>query len=494
MYVATVKTGCDDIYPVAVAVTADNENTEGWRWFLENLKEACPILVTGPPKDEEENEEQVRTEEEQVEEEERLEQDDHGVKEDEGTEEDNEEGVVLTMSDYDALDKMEEENRRNEYEDESQTNEDGGEGTVRFEGFDYFRFISDREKGLKKALLEVFPRNHTSFCAVHIQRNAEGLGYGKDGGKDVVNLAKTFSMARAEEILINMPVKVRKYVEEIEPLQWRNTSWIRHPELPPRFGIISSNDAEATNSMFEEARHGPWLFSLDEMLGTMAERITKLRDECDHRRGIVPKVEAKLSVLWEESALYEVAMVERGCDIFRVTKIHTDTTTSDWWLREGKRFNVNVEKSECDCGKWQGLGYPCVHAVAYLKQYAGLTFKQMLRLGGVKAFYTFRNERELLSRCFHTICMDTLVRDLATRPPKVNEKKKKAGRKKKDARLRRRTAVSETEKSPIVCSQCGQRGHNRRTCLLRQQLLEEKKNKNNEKAGPATMSQELDLS
>jgi len=33
LYVATVKSACDEIYPVAFAIMRDNENAAGWKWF-----------------------------------------------------------------------------------------------------------------------------------------------------------------------------------------------------------------------------------------------------------------------------------------------------------------------------------------------------------------------------------------------------------------------------------------------------------------------------
>ena len=45
LYIASVKTGMDEIFPVAFAITLDNENNEGWNYFCEHLKKACPTLV-----------------------------------------------------------------------------------------------------------------------------------------------------------------------------------------------------------------------------------------------------------------------------------------------------------------------------------------------------------------------------------------------------------------------------------------------------------------
>lgn len=50
LYIASVKTACDEIYPVAFAIMCDNENASGWKWFLELLRSSLPMLVMEHPK------------------------------------------------------------------------------------------------------------------------------------------------------------------------------------------------------------------------------------------------------------------------------------------------------------------------------------------------------------------------------------------------------------------------------------------------------------
>ena len=42
--IASVKTGMDEIFPIAFSITLDNENHEGWAYFCQHLKKACPTL------------------------------------------------------------------------------------------------------------------------------------------------------------------------------------------------------------------------------------------------------------------------------------------------------------------------------------------------------------------------------------------------------------------------------------------------------------------
>jgi hypothetical protein len=50
LYVASVVTALDEVYPVAIALTADNENKDGWTWFLENLDRSIPTLSMAHPR------------------------------------------------------------------------------------------------------------------------------------------------------------------------------------------------------------------------------------------------------------------------------------------------------------------------------------------------------------------------------------------------------------------------------------------------------------
>jgi hypothetical protein len=44
LYLATVKTGLNDIYTVAISLERANEGYDGWKRFLLHLKNACRLL------------------------------------------------------------------------------------------------------------------------------------------------------------------------------------------------------------------------------------------------------------------------------------------------------------------------------------------------------------------------------------------------------------------------------------------------------------------
>jgi len=80
--------------------------------------------------------------------------------------------------------------------------------------------------------------------------------------------------------------------------------------------------------------------------------------------------------------------------------------------------------------------------------------------------YKYDEERGLLQRTIMPVSVCRLCPDSDTLPPR-ELKKNSAGRPKNDNQIRN-CSVHDAEDSPIVCSLCGGRGHNKRTCAPRQ--------------------------
>ena len=100
-----------------------------------------------------------------------------------------------------------------------------------------FRFgaVSDRDKGMRNAFRHVFPHIHLWNCAVHIKRNVIAK-YGTSTGDCVVNIAKTFSKTREDELFAQLAVAsqgAERYLKEIPPELWRSTAMTDENDLLP---------------------------------------------------------------------------------------------------------------------------------------------------------------------------------------------------------------------------------------------------------------------
>jgi hypothetical protein len=413
MYMATVKTASNEIYPVAIAIMNGNENEAGWTWFLELLHLSIELLVMDHP-----------------------------------------DAMVL---------------------------------------WKYFTFISDRQKGLIGALKKVFPENHSCFCAIHIARNAE-KHCGKRVADVVSKLSKTFSHLVSAYYLDKIgkaTKKGRKYLEDIPAEQWRSTSWLDDRTLPPRYGITSTNMSESANNMFEAARDGSWLYTLDTCLGKIMQRISELREKVKNKDGVVSRVVDKIRGHWTSCAGYTVTELQDEGDKYTIVRQQSDI------LLSSSKFTIDIVDETCTCGEWQEHGYPCVDAIAYFRLYRKVTVDEILA-NHVKQFYMYANERELLKSNITPVCMNTLTPDGVTLPPRPSSKRG-SGRPRKQRIRKRSRFANNPEQSNVVCSKCGNRGHNIKTCETRARLAKEleKKRKKRGNAGKNTgenLESLLDLS
>jgi Transposase, Mutator family len=256
-----------------------NENLDGWRWFLEHLREGVPTLVLPHPRKE-----------------------------------------VMKK---------------------------------------YFTFISDRQKGLRQALTDIFPENHSCYCAVHIARNVQ-VKFGKKMSKYVMPLSQTFSPSFSAEILSKMTEDCRKYVEDIPASAWRNTEWLRDKSLPPRYGVRTSNMSEFTNSMFEPARDCSWLQSIHTIVTKMMERIVEMRLKHKDNVSILESVVSLVEKRWEFTAQYRVRQLKVNGKEFIILRNNNNGRNNNGSCAIA---NVDMEHERCTCGEWQDRGIPCIPCV-----------------------------------------------------------------------------------------------------------------------------------
>ncbi|KAG7358176.1 MULE transposase domain containing protein [Nitzschia inconspicua] len=382
LYLATVKSAEDELYPVAFAITVDGEDFQGWLWFLQHLKASAPNLIA--------------------------------------------------------------EHFRREC------------------SYRLFTFMSDRCKGLNTALGNVFPANHNCFCAVHIRRNVES-NHGKKFASTVTALSQTTSLPEKRALLTQLQQKspgAYKYVTDIDANRWMDSAWLEDEKLPPRYGFRNSNISESANNMVGDARNGNWLDAIDGILIKMSLRITKSQSKYEGKDGVVGSILGLATERWEKCV---------GC---RVYASGNDGETYSVYqklggeLEEESLLKVRPVDCECDCGKWQAIGVPCVHGMAYFRHQMKWRLEDVLDQA-VDEYYKYRTQRELYRRNFVPVWRHLLEPDMMTLPPD-GAARRMPGRP-KTVRLRKNSRYAhEPEKSPTICSRCHQPGHNVRTCVRRE--------------------------
>ena len=344
MYVASVLSGTNEVYPIGFMISTGNEDRETWTKMLQYLKEACPII--------------------------------------------SEQGLI-----------------------------DEAEGDDR----NAFLFVSDRDKGLKPALRNVFPRNKETSCAKHIEANV-CQKFGQECARYVMTIAKTFSFRYSDHLIDQVRMikpRAAEYIENVNDTLWRSTAWLDEENpLPPRYGIVTSNTSECVNNMFAQARTVGWLEAVESIVDVMSTRIFTCRNKhIDREPGeVVPRVAQILKKRWDAAASITVVELERGCGDFKVVEpALLDDSDKNQHLpsmpinagRPSTMYIVKPELQWCTCGIWQDVLYPCRHGCAIFRKWKEKDFSYVLQ-NLVHPYYTFECVQQLYKNNIFPACIDNV--------------------------------------------------------------------------------------
>jgi SWIM zinc finger len=177
--------------------------------------------------------------------------------------------------------------------------------------------------------------------------------------------------------------------------------------------------------------------------------------------GVVPECYKKLKNRWTTCASYKVFEIEESGNKYKVTRPMNNCYPTN--------HVIQVNECFCSCGMWQAYEYPCVDAMAYFRFHEKKTLLEVMSSHYVSNFYKYSHYHELMKHNITPVVWDNLVKkkEWNCLPPDVVTKK--AGRP-VTKRLRVRSKFGKPEDSNIVCSICGERGHNKRTCITRQNI------------------------
>ncbi|KAG7373189.1 SWIM zinc finger domain protein [Nitzschia inconspicua] len=272
------------------------------------------------------------------------------------------------------------------------------------------------------------PRAPESKCTKsHSQKN------GKKIASMVTALSTTSSLPEKRALLTQLEQKspdAYEYLMDIDTNRWMDSAWLEDEKLPPR------------------VRGKRWCGGY--YLGVGHETLGEMRQ------------------------MQSVRIRKRRRNLFRVPEAWGGGL-------EEALLKVRPVDCVCDCGKWQAIGVPCVHGMAYFRHQMKWRLEDVLDQA-VDEYHKYRTQRELYRRNFVPVWRHLLELDMMTLPPNVAARQM-LGRP-KTVRLRKNSRYAhEPEKLPKICSRCHQPGHNVRTCVRREAV--KKRNAGN---GAATIS------
>jgi hypothetical protein len=199
----------------------------------------------------------------------------------------------------------------------------------------------------------------------HIQKNVAAK-FSNKVAADICNISKTFSVYQENKMLDNIKELLELAYDYlvgdngIEPSKWRSKEWMKDRTLPPRYGIVSTNISESSNSIYEDAHNLSWLHCIDNIMNSISTRIATLREGNRNKTGVVPECARIIDKRWKDCALFEVIQLEEDAFKFKVTRDP----------KNGYRVThvLDMTAATCTCEIWQNHGIPCLDAIAYFRK------------------------------------------------------------------------------------------------------------------------------
>jgi hypothetical protein len=218
--------------------------------------------------------------------------------------------------------------------------------------FGYYTIMSDRQKGLLKAVTTVFPNSQQRYCLRHIYANFQTAGFrGEDLKKCMDNAPYSYTrdgFDGAKEEMKKQSELAWAWLSKIPMHTWARCAMDTNCQTD----LVVNYLSEVFNKYILDVRNKP-----------IVTMLVGIYDKCMVRWD--GKREGAKSSSWEIAPHY-VKQLElmktysRKCVPKRADK-------GLWQVKSGKNTHeVNITSRTCSCRKWQLSGMPCNHAVSAL--------------------------------------------------------------------------------------------------------------------------------
>ncbi|XP_010451291.1 PREDICTED: uncharacterized protein LOC104733413 [Camelina sativa] len=318
---------------------------------------------------------------------------------------------------------------------------------------DGYIIISDRQKGLIRAVELELPKAEHRMCVRHIYSNLKkSHGKDKEMKKYVWDIAWSYN---EKDFEANM-IKLQNYSEIV----WRDVvkskprTWCRAFYKQGNFcEDVENNSVESFNNSILKARDKAFVPMLETIRRLAMVRIAKRSAEShDHNGRCTPYVSKFLAKEIEKAS---------ECQIRRSTNDSYEATLS------GVSHRVSLTERTCTCQKWQICGIPCEHAYGVMidrkfevEDYVCFWFRTpMWRRNYTEGLVPQRGPAYWPSTNLPNV----------HRPPSPPQPGRKKGKEsKKDKKRKKGPNESPSKKSSkklkriMHCGMCGEAGHNSR--------------------------------
>ncbi|KAM0917767.1 hypothetical protein ACQ4PT_009211 [Festuca glaucescens] len=212
--------------------------------------------------------------------------------------------------------------------------------------------MSDKQKGLIKAVQELFPNSEHRFCVRHMWQNFQQSFRGDVLKNQLWKIARSSTVTKWEANMEEMKLinpEAHAWLEELPP-----NTWVRAFQSDlPKCDVLLNNISEVFNKYILEARELPKLSMLERIKHQlMIRHCTKLK-EAQKMVGLVcPKIKKKVEKNMELAS--NIFADGAGEGIFAIDD-------------GGSGIIIDLVHKSCTCRRWDLSGIPCPHACAALR-------------------------------------------------------------------------------------------------------------------------------
>ncbi|KAL2539686.1 MuDR family transposase [Abeliophyllum distichum] len=309
-------------------------------------------------------------------------------------------------------------------------------------------FISDREKGLKQSILEVFENACHGYSMFHLmksfKRNLKGPFHGDGRG-----VLPGIFLAAAHAVRLNDFKKFTEQIRQISShvydwvIQIEPENWTRLLFKGEHYNYVTQNVAESYTKLMEEKRELTIMQKIEALRCMMNELINSRQMES--RKWTTKLTPSK------EKMLEEAVLKAFGLRVFASSDILFE-------VHDNSTHVVNIEKWECTCLEWKESGLPCYHGIAALNCAGKNVYNYCSR------YFTTETYQSTYSESINPIPgIDEPIRKengdadtlkvIPPCPPRIPNQQEEEESK-----------TENPDKKTVTCTRCKQLGHNKTSC------------------------------
>ncbi|XP_058746445.1 uncharacterized protein LOC131619357 [Vicia villosa] len=313
-----------------------------------------------------------------------------------------------------------------------------------------YGFISDQQKGLVPAILETSQHVEHRLCVKHLYGNWRKKYPGLEMKEALWRAARATTIPGWERAMNHMKelnAKAWKDMMDVPAACWSRS----HFKTDTHSDLQVNNMCEAFSRAILEYMDKPIITLLEGIKHYLTLRITTQKETLGRVKGIItPKIQQVLEKTKREAEGWSATW-------------HSDDDFSLFGVPNGvETYAMNLLQKKCGCRKWDLTGIPCCHAIACIwfnqkepEEYVSSCYRRSIVMATYSHINLPKNGPQLWASDRNEPIQPPIMRRAIGRLKKNRNKTNDETRS---------THTLPRKHQTVKCQNCGNMGHNKRTC------------------------------